>query len=45
MRADPIIMHRTAEIAKAKGVAIGAHPGFGDLWGFGRRTIRGEDHG
>lgn len=39
---DPIIMHRTAEIAKAKGVAIGAHPGFGDLWGFGRRTIRGE---
>lgn len=39
---DPIIMHRTAEIAKMKGVAIGAHPGFGDLWGFGRRTIRGE---
>lgn len=39
---DPIIMHRTAEIAKAKGVSIGAHPGFGDLWGFGRRTIRGE---
>jgi 5-oxoprolinase (ATP-hydrolysing) subunit A len=39
---DPIIMHRTAEIAKAKGVAIGAHPGFGDLCGFGRRTIRGE---
>lgn len=39
---DPIIMHRTAEIAKAKGVAIGAHPGFGDLWGFGRRVIRGD---
>lgn len=39
---DPIIMHRTAEVAKAKGVAIGAHPGFGDLWGFGRRVIRGD---
>jgi len=39
---DPIIMHRTAQIAKAKGVSIGAHPGFGDLWGFGRRIIRGD---
>ncbi|MEI8145434.1 MAG: 5-oxoprolinase subunit PxpA [Alphaproteobacteria bacterium] len=39
---DPIIMHKTAETAKAKGVSIGAHPGFGDLWGFGRRTIRGD---
>jgi UPF0271 protein len=39
---DPLIMHRTAEIAKAKGVSIGAHPGFGDLWGFGRRVIRGD---
>lgn len=42
---DPIIMHRTAEIAKAKGVSIGAHPGFGDLWGFGRRVIRGDSMG
>ncbi|MGU9981572.1 LamB/YcsF family protein [Phreatobacter sp. HK31-P] len=39
---DPIIMHRTAATAKAKGVSIGAHPGFGDLWGFGRRVIRGD---
>lgn len=39
---DPIIMHRTAQIAKARGVSIGAHPGFGDLWGFGRRVIRGD---
>ena len=39
---DPNIMYRTAEIAKAKGVSIGAHPGFGDLWGFGRRVIRGD---
>ena len=39
---DPNIMFRTAEGAKARGVAIGAHPGFGDLWGFGRRVIRGD---
>lgn len=39
---DPQIMFRTAEIAKRKGVSIGAHPGFGDLWGFGRRVIRGD---
>src|ERR671932_1045779 len=39
---DPNIMFRTAERAKARGVAIGAHPGFGDLWGFGRRMIRGD---
>jgi UPF0271 protein len=39
---DPQIMFRTAEIAKQKGVSIGAHPGFGDLWGFGRRVIRGD---
>lgn len=36
---DPETMARTFEIAKAKGVAIGAHPGFPDLWGFGRRKI------
>src|SRR3712207_7573989 len=40
---DPLIMHRTAEVAKERGVAIGAHPGFGDLWGFGRR-VRSEEH-
>jgi UPF0271 protein len=39
---DPNIMFRTAEEAKRRGVAIGAHPGFGDLWGFGRRIIRGD---
>jgi len=39
---DPNIMFRTAERAKANGVAIGAHPGFNDLWGFGRRMIRGD---
>jgi UPF0271 protein len=39
---DPNIMFRVAAEAKARGVAIGAHPGFGDLWGFGRRVIRGD---
>jgi UPF0271 protein len=39
---DPSIMFRTAETAKRKGVAIGAHPGFNDLAGFGRRVIRGD---
>jgi UPF0271 protein len=36
---DPEIMARTFRLAKEKGVAIGAHPGFPDLWGFGRRRI------
>ncbi|MET0531637.1 MAG: 5-oxoprolinase subunit PxpA [Microvirga sp.] len=39
---DPSIMFRTAEIARRKGVAIGAHPGFNDLHGFGRRFIKGD---
>jgi UPF0271 protein len=36
---DPNVMHRVATRAKEKGVSIGAHPGFNDLWGFGRRPI------
>ncbi|WOJ90328.1 5-oxoprolinase subunit PxpA [Methylocapsa polymorpha] len=36
---DPEIMAATFAAAKAKGVAIGAHPGFPDLWGFGRRKL------
>ena len=39
---DPNIMVATARMAGEKGVAIGAHPGFNDLWGFGRRVIRGD---
>lgn len=39
---DPIIMTETARLARARGVGIGAHPGFMDLWGFGRRQIRGD---
>ena len=33
-------MHRIVTLAKQHGVSIGAHPGFNDLWGFGRREIR-----
>jgi UPF0271 protein len=36
---DPEIMANTFRAAQAKGVAIGAHPGFPDLWGFGRRRF------
>jgi UPF0271 protein len=36
---DPEIMAETFRIAKEKGVAIGAHPSFPDLWGFGRRRL------
>ena len=37
---DPGIMVATAAAAKARGVALGAHPGFRDLEGFGRRSRR-----
>ena len=42
---DPGVMHRVVKRAAAEGVSIGAHPGFNDLWGFGRRRIdmRPED--
>jgi 5-oxoprolinase (ATP-hydrolysing) subunit A len=36
---DPEIMAKTFRAANAKGLAIGAHPGFPDLWGFGRRRL------
>lgn len=36
---DPTIMRRTARLAAERGVSIGAHPGFADLQGFGRRRI------
>lgn len=41
---DPLIMHRTVQRALQQGVAIGAHPGFNDLQGFGRRRILGISH-
>jgi len=36
---DPVTMQRLVTQAVANGVSIGAHPGFNDLWGFGRRRI------
>ncbi len=36
---DPEIMAHTYKVAKEHGVAVGAHCGFPDLWGFGRRVI------
>lgn len=36
---DPVTMHDVVRMAKEKGVSVGAHPGFNDLWGFGRRPI------
>lgn len=37
---DPTVLRRTIRLAKAHNVAVGAHPGFPDLAGFGRREIR-----
>lgn len=36
---DPSVMKKTVELALAKNVSIGAHPGLQDLAGFGRRNI------
>ncbi len=36
---DPVSIWRTIKIAKSLGVAVGAHPGFPDLMGFGRREM------
>ncbi len=36
---DPRTMRRGVEMARAAGVAVGAHPGFPDRVGFGRRDL------
>lgn len=36
---DPATMRKTVRMAVEAGVAIGAHPGFADLIGFGRRNM------
>jgi len=36
---DPIVMRETVALAQARGVAIGAHPGYPDREGFGRREL------
>ena len=38
---DADIMRHTVELAKARGVSVGAHPGYRDLHGFGRRPMPG----
>ncbi len=38
---DSDTMRKTVELAKARGVSIGAHPGYRDLHGFGRRPFPG----
>ena len=37
---DPLVMQKTLELAKRNAVTIGAHPGYPDLVGFGRRSIK-----
>ncbi|KJM65496.1 hypothetical protein B5M10_05865 [Pluralibacter gergoviae] len=36
---DPFIMDRVTRVCAEKNIAVGAHPGFMDLWGFGRRAF------
>lgn len=40
---DPLVMSDTVAMALANRVDVGAHPSLHDLWGFGRRTILGEE--
>ena len=37
---DPLVADRTVALAARSGVAMGAHPGYQDLRGFGRRPIQ-----
>ena len=37
---DPGVMHQTIARAASRNIAIGAHPGYPDLQGFGRREIK-----
>ena len=36
---DPLVMNRTVQMASENGVGVGAHPGYPDLIGFGRRNM------
>ncbi|MFH1058148.1 MAG: 5-oxoprolinase subunit PxpA [Pseudomonadota bacterium] len=36
---DPLVMDATVRLAKTHGVGVGAHPGYPDLRGFGRRRL------
>jgi UPF0271 protein len=37
---DPETMYHSVKLAKQYGVSLGAHPGFPDLMGFGRRELK-----
>ena len=37
---DPLVLEKTLKLAKENNVTIGAHPGYPDLVGFGRRSIK-----
>lgn len=37
---DPVNMHKTLKLAHQHGVTVGAHPGYPDLQGFGRRSMQ-----
>ena len=37
---DPVTIAHTVKLAKKFGVAVGAHPGYPDLMGFGRREMK-----
>jgi UPF0271 protein len=39
---DPSVMRQTVRLAARAGVAVGAHPSFPDLVGFGRRDLQAE---
>ena len=36
---DPLVIESTVRLAATSGVAVGAHPGYPDLQGFGRRAL------
>ena len=37
---DPVVMRNTVRLAREAGIGIGAHPGYPDLMGFGRRELK-----
>ena len=37
---DPLVLTKTLKLAKQHGVEVGAHPGYPDIVGFGRRTMK-----
>jgi 5-oxoprolinase (ATP-hydrolysing) subunit A len=37
---DPAVMRRTVQLAVGRNIAVGAHPGYPDLQGFGRRDMK-----